>query len=277
MNVVFWNINKRDDVYDVVADMIVENQSDIAAIAEVKNDEEAQSLLTAIVSKVPTYKLQTPQNKWKKNFVYVYYRSDVVEINDQFDSSDIHVKRINLVNQKDEIYGIFCHQGSKMSNNDNEQTDSAETLVKHIRDFEKLEVEYNRMFVCGDFNMNPFEEGLIKAKAFHAVNSKTLLNKDSRTIDGENYPIFYNPMWSFFGDNSKGITPGTYYYSGSKQREYFWHIFDQVLLRPSIIDMFEEDKLDILTSIKGISMLKNGVIDKSIYSDHLPIVFTFKL
>lgn len=276
MNVVFWNINKRTDVYDAVADMIAENNSDIAAIAELNNDNEAYKLLVVILAKIPTYRLQTPVNPGRKNFVYVYYNDATVELNSQYDSAYIHVKRINLRGKENAIYAIFHHHGSKMSNKDNEQTDSAETMVQHINDFEKESAEYQRLFLCGDFNMNPFEEGLIKAKALHSVSSKTLLKKHYRKIDGTQYPIFYNPMWSFFGDNSKGTTPGTYYYSGSKQREYFWNIFDQVLVRPAIVDIFDESKLNILASIKGISMLKNGLIDK-VYSDHLPIVFTFNL
>lgn len=276
MNVVFWNINKRTDIYSAVADMIVENHSDIAAIAEIWDDTEAQNLLSVIAVKVPTYKLQTPNKVGRKNFVYVFYNSSSVEVHDQYDSVYIHVKRINLVNHKDEIYGIFYHHGSKLSNDGQEQTDAAETLVESICNFEKEDDAYQRLFLCGDLNMNPFEEGVIKAKALHAVSSKTLLNKHNRTIDRKKYPIFYNPMWSFFGDHSKGAIPGTYYYSGNKQREYFWNIFDQVLLRPSIVDIFDEDKLNILTSINGISMIKNGIIDQ-IYSDHLPIVFTFHL
>lgn len=276
MNVVFWNINKRTDVYHAAADMIAENHSDIAAIAEIADNTEAQTLLSVINVKIPTYRLQTPHKVGRKNFVYVFYDSSTVEVHDQYDSAYIHVKRINLLGHKEEIFGIFYHHGSKRSNDGHEQTDAAETLIEHICDFEKEDDAYQRLFLCGDLNMNPFEEGVIKAKALHAVSSKTLLQKHNRTIEGKKYPIFYNPMWSFFGDNSKGAIPGTYYHSGSKQREYFWHIFDQVLLRPYIVDIFDEAKLNILTSINGVSMIKKGLIEQ-VYSDHLPIVFTFNL
>ena len=82
-------------------------------------------------------------------------------------------------------------------------------------------------------------------------------------------------MWNLLGDKCNG-KPGTYYYSGSKLMEYFWHMFDQVLIRPALIGDFAFDKLKIIESSGNISLLaENGLPDKK-FSDHLPIFFSLE-
>ena len=82
--------------------------------------------------------------------------------------------------------------------------------------------------------------------------------------------MFYNPMWSFFGDISK--THGTYYYSAARQFSLYWNMFDQVLVRPSLIDSISPKDIRILTSISEMSLVdKKG---KPNVSDHLPLFFS---
>ncbi|MCK4529526.1 hypothetical protein KAW18_19350 [candidate division WOR-3 bacterium] len=59
---------------------------------------------------------------------------------------------------------------------------------------------------------------------------------------------------------------------------YYWHTFDQVLIRPELLDYFRYDKLDVLTEINGRSLiLENGMPDAKLASDHLPIVFEISM
>lgn len=77
--------------------------------------------------------------------------------------------------------------------------------------------------------------------------------------------MFYNPMWSRLGDESAG-PPGTYFYDGGSGTEkYFWHTFDQVLLRPGLLQAYETGHLEILTGI-GTFPLDGGP------SDHSPVL-----
>ena len=67
------------------------------------------------------------------------------------------------------------------------------------------------------------------------------------------------------------------YYVNAVTNEYFWYIFDQVIIRPSLLDDFDNTKLRILTKGKTYDLLvNNGSIDLK-YSDHLPISFTINL
>ena len=51
-------------------------------------------------------------------------------------------------------------------------------------------------------------------------------------------------------------------------------MFDQVLIRPELINGFEPAKLRIVTAIGGSPLVEqDGRPDSGNYSDHLPIVF----
>ena len=89
----------------------------------------------------------------------------------------------------------------------------------------------------------------------------------------EKIDFFYNPMWNFLGDETRG-PPGTYYY-GQGVTAYFWNTFDQVLYRPALLAAYREHDVSIITEIGNTSLLRNGVIAKD-FSDHLPVFFTVR-
>lgn len=81
-------------------------------------------------------------------------------------------------------------------------------------------------------------------------------------------------MWSLFGDGSPGPA-GTYYYHNAQHTEYFWNMFDQVLIRPELLDSFKNEDLEIIDSDGSRSFLSaNGL---PIASDHLPVFFRLNL
>ena len=84
-------------------------------------------------------------------------------------------------------------------------------------------------------------------------------------------------MWGYLGDISDG-PPGTYYYDSGMQVNLYWNMFDQVLIRPELLDVFEVEGLRILTDAGGKSLLAgSGKPDVSIGSDHLPILFKLNI
>ena len=84
--------------------------------------------------------------------------------------------------------------------------------------------------------------------------------------------FYYNPMWQLIG--KKGNAQGSYYSENDQQsKSMYWYSFDEVLLRPPLIDRFEWTYFDYITEINKMSFMKNGKIDKKKYSDHLPLKF----
>src|SRR4029077_188153 len=117
--------------------------------------------------------------------------------------------------------------GSKLFRSSASQA-HAVTGLRYLIEQAEQQVGHGRTVLVGDWNMNPFEEGMISAAGLHGVMTRDLAIQGSRIVDRETYRFFYNPMWGRFGDTTPG-PPGTYYHRSSEHIAYFWHLFDQVL------------------------------------------------
>jgi hypothetical protein len=164
------------------------------------------------------------------------------------------------------------HFPSKLRWSNESQLFECVELAKAIRRVEDS-VGHRRTVLFGDFNMNPFETGLIGAAGLNAVTSRAVASRGSRVVQGREYQFFYNPMWGHFGD-AKSATAGTYYYDASEHVNYYWHLFDQVLLRPALAQTFNWERLQIVKSVGARPLIRSdGKPDDANASDHLPIVF----
>jgi len=175
-----------------------------------------------------------------------------------------------------ELLLVVSHFPSKVNWDEHSQAAESVMLAQEIAQAE-IDVGHQRTVLVGDLNMNPFEPGVVNAAGLHAVMSKNIALNGSRTVQGKSYHYFYNPMWSLLGDASDG-PPGTHYYSRSSHRELFWNMFDQVLIRPDLLDRFNNRDLRILDTDGRTTLLTaNGLPDSTVASDHLPILFTLNL
>lgn len=138
-------------------------------------------------------------------------------------------------------------------------------------------VGHKRTIVIGDFNSNPFDEPMIAADGLHAIMSKREASRRFRTVDNEQFEFFYNPMFRLL-DRDDDSPPATYFYNGSNTVEHFWHMLDQVVIRPELITQFDSESLRIVDRIGGTTLLDDfGRPDERAGSDHLPIVFSVDL
>jgi exonuclease III len=165
-----------------------------------------------------------------------------------------------------------AHLRSKLWSEQNDQLHEAMVFAKDIRICEDAK-NHSRTIVIGDLNMSPFELGVVSATGLYALTTKECARTESRWVQGDEYRLFYNPMWQFFGDATQG-PPGTYYYAaGGHTFAVNWHIFDQVLLRSQVFPWWRND-VTIITKAKGISLANSkGRPDPEISSDHFPILF----
>jgi exonuclease III len=153
-----------------------------------------------------------------------------------------------------EVLVVAVHLPSKLHASPMDQMMAAQGLAAAIRATE-LERKTNKTIVIGDFNMSPFEDGMVAANGLHAVLDQKYALKLGRKLKNVFYPFFYNPMWGRQGDLTVGPS-GTYRYSKATEVNHYWHTFDQVLLRPSLLDGFKSERLRVIAE-KG--------------SDHFPI------
>lgn len=272
MNFLFWNIKKNNSIFDLICELVKENSIGILMLAEFPEGKQLdlESMLKScnssfkyIKSIKQNVKVEVFTTLQRKHLAYVEEgrRYSVL----RYHSCGLN-KNFNI---------ILCHLISKVNNSEANQVFEAGIIASTINNVEER-LSNNLSIVCGDLNMNPFEDGLVKCDCFNAVMSKTIAQKNTRRVLGNDYKLFYNPMWCFWGDNGRGTTSGTIYYNPSEPIQYYWNIFDQVLIRPGVIPYFVDRYLDIVTSSKTKSLLTDNHQIKSGYSDHLPIKFTLK-
>lgn len=170
---------------------------------------------------------------------------------------------------------VAVHLPSKLRLKTEDQLLLCTETAALIRDAEER-VQHDRTIVIGDFNMNPFEAGLVGSSGFHAIMDRSIAETRSRLVNGREYLFFYNPMWSMLGE-SPLRPPGTYYFNSGTPVNYYWHLFDQVLLRPSLLPHMPHSFVKVVTEVCGTSLLnESGRPNKTLASDHLPVVCELK-
>jgi hypothetical protein len=171
----------------------------------------------------------------------------------------------------DSFLVVAVHLSSKLRKKTEDQILSTTRLARIIRLAEE-NVGHARTLVIGDLNMNPFEVGMVGSEGLHGVMDRRIASTVSRVVQGEACPFFYNPMWGMLGDVGSS-PPGTYFYNSGTEVNYFWNMFDQVLVRPTLLDSLSTDSVGIVTEIQGETLLTDsGRPNRNDSSDHLPIV-----
>ncbi len=263
----FWNLNGKP-LEASVARLVQRHAVDVLILAECTSS--AATILTELSKK------NAGNFEWtssRQTLTHVFSRFGGADLSAVEDGDDRMSVWKLMVPENDEVLLVVVHLVSKLHWSDDSQSQQAPVIARRIRGIEEKR-GHARTILVGDFNMNPFEAGMVSANGFNATMSRRIAFRGRRTILGESCDFFYNPMWSHFGD-LHGSPPGTYYYDRSEPVTYFWNIFDQVLLRPSLLDCFGSHNLKILENDGAASFLtRSGRPGKSVGSDHLPIVFS---
>ena len=265
----FWNLNKRP-LTRFVAEVARLHDVDVLMLAECTL--QMDDLLVALND---GHRSKFSLSAGVSSGLVVLTRFPRRSIRPVSDSAHLAMRRlIHPVGV--EVLLVAAHLPSKRFQSSADQLQGAILAVQDIEAAE-LRLGHSRTVLCGDLNMDPFDPGMVGATAFHGVMSRQTASRDVRTVQGDQRRFFYNPMWSFYGDHPE--TPaGTYHYGSSAYTSYFWHMFDQVLIRPSLLPRFATEDTVILTSVGETSLLTDfGVPDSRVGSDHLPLLFRLDL
>lgn len=259
MNFLFWNVN-RQKIDNTIVDLVIENNTDLLILAEYE------------YNTVDLLKLFNDKNKPMHQYTNIPKR-DRLKIFTTFSTSKIkrvadehHYLALMVPHENLGYITLFAiHFFSKLHRK------APDFLIKSIKfsnDIIEIEkrVTSKKTVLCGDFNMNPFEQGMVITGGLHAFPTKIEAKKIKRTHDYEEYEMFYNPMWRLMGEDE---TLGTYYYSAQDSEGLYWNYFDQVIVRPELIDNLEN-----LSIIKSTATETLATDEKILVSDHLPITFS---
>lgn len=266
----FWNLNKKP-LQKIVSKLSFYYDVDILMFAECSVP--SHIMLMNLNKYNDPYFHYSPCIECKK--ILIFSRFNHRYLKPKLETDRLTIRHFKLPGMIDFLLAIN-HFPSKCHWKDSSQAFECANLSDSIRQMEE-EVGHLRTILIGDLNMNPFEGGIISARGLHAIMDRNVARRRERTVQSTSYPFFYNPMWGLMGDISQG-PPGTYYYEGSEHEVHFWNTFDQVLIRPDLIDLFNIKSLRIIEKCKDINLLKsNGTPDHKLFSDHLPIYFEMNL
>lgn len=280
MNFLFWNLKREGKkLKNEVAELCKIHNIDVLMLAEWSCEERP-------CEPVEILRELNKQNRDKYYFAQGFAQGTICEkilIFSKFEEKLIapieENKRITarkLISSKYDIILVVIHFQSKVNWSLEDQTAHVPN-IKRILDSVESKLGHKRTVICGDFNMNPFDFGVVQSTGLNAVMEKQIAKKQKRRVDGEDYTFFYNPMWGFLGDLGRGVVSGTHYFAPSKPISYHWHLFDQVLIRPDLLSDFDDAALDIITTIGKKNLLTKSNQINSRYSDHLPIKFSLKI
>lgn len=262
MKFLFWNTNRNTDIDQSICDIVWENGINMIALAEYAGN--VRHLINRLAA----------NNIFMSQYITIGCKRVVIlgEMSDV--QPGAQGDRFSIQILKNKYLLCAMHLPSQIFSGHQERRNVAiRNIIEELERAEK-KLGIKRSILVGDINEDPYDVGCLSAERFHGVPCKEDAAREIRTIEGKSFAMFYNPMWNFFGDFT--FPPGTYYYSGSDVISSFWHIFDQVMIRPCLKDAFVDESLTIVTRAGIDSLLdEKGHPDRS-FSDHLPIIFEIR-
>lgn len=195
------------------------------------------------------------------------------------DQGRLCLRRVQAPGHPEIILGAL-HLASGLHLERSERKSGAGPLARAIREAQR-ELNHARVIVAGDFNLNPFDDGMIASDGFGAMTTKSLVKKYA-LAHNERYSRLYNPIWSRLGREEFEGPPGTYYWEARRDINIYWNYIDQVLVGHDLLDYFPDQRFRILTSITGASGPRSLIRETELHwkvevSDHLPLLFELDL
>jgi endonuclease/exonuclease/phosphatase (EEP) superfamily protein YafD len=265
----FWNTNRRPLV-DMIASLAEDHRVDVLMLAE--SGAGAVEMLRRLNENSPDFHYAPSR---APTAVDVFTRFSGEFLKPTFESGRVSIRRMALP-ARAELLLAMVHLPSKLYWSEDSQTLECAELARSIR-LEEDRAGHRRTLLIGDLNVDPFESGVVSASGLHGIMTRQLASRKVRTVQQRDYPIFYNPMWGHFGDRTGGPS-GSYYYESAEHKVYFWHHFDQVLIRPEVLDFCSNDPVTIITRVGDTPLLSvSGRPDLSVGSDHLPLLFRLSI
>lgn len=265
----YWNTNRKP-LTSAIATLVRAHEVDILILSEYASS--------------PASMLQALNSGARADFQFAFDLCERIRIFTRFSSSFIRatydddrvsVRHLTLPAQR-QVLIVAVHLPSKRFWSEDSQAFECTELSRTVIEQEE-KVGHRNTVLVGDLNMNPFEKGLVSANGLNAVSSRQVASRGSRHVLSRQYPFFFNPMWAHFGDR-RGHPPGSYYYDRAELVNHYWNVFEQVMVRPDVMERCDGEEIKILTTPGDVSLLRNdGTPNSKDFSDHLPLLFEIGL
>jgi hypothetical protein len=269
LQLLFWNLHRNSNLVRPLTELAKSRRTDIVILAETPAEAEISTALTAVCGGGFRHHGGRVNSR-----IQIYARQEI-EIGEPVGESHYLVVHPVSIGTKPIFFLAAMHGISRLESDLSELNEEACVAADLLRAVE-ARAKHRRTILIGDFNLNPFDEGMFKVRGFFGVMSRQDASRQTQRLKWEKYPLFYNPMWSRLGDLSPGPA-GTYYRAPTTHYGHYWHTYDQVLVRPSLAGCFDAESFEVVTQIGSRELLRDGVPDVDSYSDHLPLVVGFDL
>jgi endonuclease/exonuclease/phosphatase family metal-dependent hydrolase len=268
ITVVFWNLSKNPETLPYAARLARHEAADILLLAEPPPD--SASAVSSLNQVIQGHYRQAALVRTKV-LVLTQLDSEHMAHVESSIGGETAVWRLTTTRILPEVLLAVTHLPAKLGGiTPIDQAIRAKEVARFLCSVEDQRNHQNTVCV-GDFNMNPYDDGMIRVDGFGGVMTMMLARKPPRKHRGNQYRRFYNPMWGRFGDTTPGPA-GTHYWRHSAPANTHWAMFDQVLVRPSLHSCLKD--LEIIDKDGALALaLADGAPDKSFLSDHLPIRF----
>ena len=262
--IVFWNVNNKD-LTNAVCSLASSTMADVLILNE--NKIPSADTLRALQKNVSVdFYIPLPASE---NRFHCFCRTPKLDLSEVHSGFRTSVRKLKLGNH---MTLLALVHGVDIRNYDTESRQSFAQELAADMNFVREDKSIERLVLLGDFNMNPYDRGMTLAAGMNAMMTRSCVAKQNRRYVGKKYDFYYNPMWSLFGDNTKG--PAGTVYDTSNQGPYGWSMLDQVILHHSVVPLFHG--VDILTKAGEYSLIDNkGHPNADTFSDHFPIIVNF--
>jgi hypothetical protein len=287
----FWNIQRRP-LEALIAEMAKRHDLDIILLAESEIDPKivVAALKSSTDDRYSFFGTHPARRSRLADRLYAYFRLGRSLIEPIFPESARRFKIFRLHEANPlaiDTLLVLAHAPSKfLGSGKEDQMRFFRSLRRGIEEAEG-DAGHRNTILVGDMNVDPFERRVASVSGISGVATREVARQVHRRYDGQRHRLFYNPMWCLYGDRRSShrladdvddsgdpVVPGTYYLAKNFSHRLYWHMYDQVLIRPGLIERFPLSELRIVGRLGDWSFLRTG---KPTPSDHLPILFQVDL
>lgn len=261
MKTIYWNTKNIKDLNPLI-DIISDQNPDLFFLSEI--DSELLEGSTKLLGNYDFHYVENPGCERVSILKKSTFKAKLHLQNKYYTSLEIEDLK---------TFVVSIHLPSQMF----QHMDSLKGFIRDFRadiDSEIGQSQDTRIMVIGDFNVNPYEKPLIDFDGFGATNStmaRTKINHLTKEIT-----TYYNPTWQLY---NRVKFPGTKHFrrpSGSSYDIIEFHYLDQVVISQMLNSDLDSYKIDVIEKT-GATIFYNETKNKTEISDHLPLLYEFKI
>lgn len=160
----FWNLNGKR-IEQLVANLAQLHDVDLVILTECAIP---TAVMLDALNQDASPKFHLTEGECREIVIYTRFSSQFLQM--AFETSRLTIRRMRLPDT-DEILLAAVHHPSKLHWRDGSQNAECHGLSSSIRRIEDEE-GHRRTVLVGDFNMNPFQEGVVAANGLNAVMAR---------------------------------------------------------------------------------------------------------